>query len=322
MPKVSIIVPIYNVEKYLYKCIDSILDQTFSDFELLLVNDGSPDTCGEICNEYAKKDKRIKVIHKENGGLADARNAGLDIATGEYIGFVDSDDFIESDMYEKLLNACMLNEASISMCGRYNVFENELKPLFSFNGIKVWNSKEAIERLLTWDNIDSSACDKLFKKDLFHNIRFPVGKYNEDIFVMTKILSKANKIVHIGVSKYYYYHRTNSITTETFSEKKMDLIDASKKVLDFVIEKYPDVRSKAVSFHLKGIIHLVRILQSNELKTKYPYAYEKLNELLRQNMFSIITSKYIDFKRKIISVLMVTNTFEIFRKIYKLKSNN
>ncbi len=164
MPIISVIVPVYNVEEYIHRCIDSILAQTFKEFELILVDDGSPDQSGKICDEYALIDSRIKVIHKKNGGLSDARNAGLEVAQGEYIGFVDSDDFIESDMYEKLLEACKENSSQIAMCGRYNVLGEELHPLFSFEGHMIWESREAIGNLLTWNNIDSSACDKLFMR--------------------------------------------------------------------------------------------------------------------------------------------------------------
>lgn len=317
MPIISIIVPIYNVEKYINRCIDSILAQTISDFELILVDDGSPDDCGKICDEYEKIDSRIKVIHKKNGGLADARNIGLDIAIGEYIGFIDSDDYIKIDMYEKLLNACICNQADISMCGRYNVYKNELKPSFSFDGCRVWDSKEAIQNLLTWNNIDSSACDKLFKKSLFDKTRFPVGKYNEDIFVMTEILFRANKIVHIGESKYYYYHRPESITTEAFSEKKMDLLDASQNVLNFVSDKYPDLKSKAQSFHNKGIIYLLILLQPKPNKKKYFVYYMILRKLLFKNISSIFLSKYINLSGKRDTLLIATNTYQFARKLKK-----
>ncbi|MDF2946612.1 MAG: glycosyl transferase family 2 [Bacillales bacterium] len=312
MPTISVIVPVYKVEKYINKCVDSILNQTFTDIEVILVNDGSPDNCGRICDEYSKLYNRVKVIHKENGGLADARNAGLEIATGMFVSFIDSDDYIDSDMYEKLLNACLKHGADISMCGRYNVFEHENVPLFSFNGTKVWSNKEAIGNLLTWNNIDSSSCDKLFNRKLFEDIRFPVGRYNEDIFVMTMILYKANKVVHIGESKYYYYQRNNSITTEEFSERKMDLLDASESVLDFVSKEYPDLKPKALSFYYKGIIYLLSLLQSEDHKNSYKANYKKLKRLLLLNINNVLFSQYINKRRKLDSILMLTNTYNLY----------
>ncbi|HDT8053597.1 TPA: glycosyltransferase, partial [Enterococcus faecalis] len=125
MPKISIIVPVYNVEKYLEKCVRSILAQTFTDFELILVDDGSPDSSGAMCDQFAEQDQRVKVIHKENGGLSDARNAGIEIATGEYLGFVDSDDYIADDMYELLYTNIVKEDADLSICGIYDVYEGK-----------------------------------------------------------------------------------------------------------------------------------------------------------------------------------------------------
>ena len=142
-PKISIIVPVYKVEKYIHKCIDSILNQTFKDFELILVDDGSPDNCGKICDEYAKKDSRVIVIHKENGGLSSARNSGLDIARGDYIGFVDSDDYIENDMYELLYNLCEENNCDISSCSSIIHFPNK-KVINGGHELIIHNKKEIL----------------------------------------------------------------------------------------------------------------------------------------------------------------------------------
>lgn len=319
MPKISIIVPVYKVEKYIHKCVNSILVQTFTDFELILVDDGSPDNCGRICDEYASKDNRIKVIHKKNGGLSDSRNAGLNIASGEYVGFVDSDDYIENDMYQKLINVCNSNEVDISMCGRYDVsINNEIKSRFSFDGQKIWSGKEAIGNLLTWNDIDSSACDKLFKRDIFEELRFPVGKYNEDIYIMVNVLDKINKIVHIGESKYYYFHRPNSITTKDFSEKNMDMLEASDKVLKYVMKKYPDLKAKAESFYYKNIIYLLTLLLDASNKDDNLQSYKKLKKILNNNIILILSNQYIDLRNKGYLLLMITNTFSAIRKIKKI----
>lgn len=318
MPEISIIVPIYNVEKYIHRCIDSILSQTFSDFELLLIDDGSPDRCGEICDEYAKKDHRIRVIHKENGGLSDARNTGLDIAKGNYFSFIDSDDFIEIDFYKELLEACKKNEADISMCGRYNVYDEKKKVGFAFGGQKIWNSKEAIGNLLIWNNIDSSACDKLFKKHLFNGIRFPIGRYNEDIYIMTNILNKASKIVHVGKAMYYYYHRKESITTESFSERKLDLLDASQQISDFININYPDLNEKSDSFYFNSIIFLYSLFKNKESIHKYNNVYNKIKKLMSVNFKNIMFCKYISKKKKILTLMLITHTYPLWIKFKKI----
>lgn len=319
MPKISIIVPVYDVEKYINRCIESILAQTFMDFELILVNDGSPDQCGKICDKYAENDTRIKVIHKKNGGLSDARNFGLEIAQGDFVGFVDSDDYIESDMYEKLLEACEENNSKLAMCGRYKVLGEELQPIFSFKGHKIWESREAIENLLTWNNIDSSACDKLFRRDLFEQIRFPVGKYNEDIYIMTQIIHQSEKIIHIGDAKYYYFHRPNSITTEKFSEKKLDLLAANRKVIELVTDYYPDLSLKAESFNLKGIIYLSGLLQDKRCKKEYLSSYNLINNHLSHNLFKILSNPHINGRLKVKAILTATNIYSIVRSFKQIK---
>lgn len=174
--ELSIIVPIYKTELYLKKCIDSILNQIFKNFELILVADGSPDRCGEICDEYAKKDNRIKVIHKKNGGQASARNEGLDIAKGNYIGFVDSDDWLEPNMYEVLYNEIIKSNSIISICKitTSKKIKNKVKK------IKILDSKEKIfDALLRENYLKWSVCNKLYKKEDIKNIRFLEGQIYE-----------------------------------------------------------------------------------------------------------------------------------------------
>lgn len=316
MNLISVIVPVYNVEAYIFKCINSITSQTYHNLEIILVDDGSPDRCGEICDEFAKKDNRVIVIHKENGGLADARNAGLDRAKGDYISFIDSDDFIENDMYEKMISACESEKADISVCGRFDIIDgSKIESRYSFQGEKIWTNKEAIKNLLTWNNMDSSACDKLYQRELFQNIRFPFGKYNEDIFTMIKILDQANKIVHIGESKYYYNHRPGSITTMTFSNKHLDMLDASENVMTYTLSVYPDLSKEAEGFYSKNLIYLLLLLLTTTNLSEHGLTYKKLKKQLYYFMGKIIKNKYINIKDKIIVCLIASNTFLPLRKL-------
>lgn len=309
MTTISIIVPIYKVEKYIDRCIISILNQTHKNIEVILVNDGSPDNCGKICDEYAKKDCRIKVIHKANGGLSDARNSGLDIATGKYIGFVDSDDYIASDMYENLLSGIINNSTDISMCGRYDVYDDKIKESFSSCGFIKWSNNEAIRNLLLWKNIDSAAWDKLYDRKLFNNIRFPFGKYNEDVFIMCNIIHRSNGITHIGKPKYYYNHRDNSITTEKFSKRKMDLIDANTTVLDLIKKEYPYLLEEAYSFYYKGFIYLLLAISSSNQTDVFKEDYVYMKNILRRNFMQVIKNQYIGRRNKRNSILILTNTY-------------
>jgi len=210
---ISIIVPIHNVEKYLEECIKSLINQTYQNIEIILVEDGSPDNCGKICDEYAQKDARIKVIHKENGGLSDARNCGIEVATGKYITFVDSDDYVSKYYVQKLYNAIIENDVKVSQCNLIRVEEDgkEIEKVgYEENQIK--DTKEMIKDLSRehWESI--IACSKLYDIELFQKIRYPVGKIHEDAFVTYKILYNTDKIAIVNDYLYYYRQLQNSIT--------------------------------------------------------------------------------------------------------------
>ena len=188
MDKISIIVPFYNVEKYAPKCIESIINQTYTNLEIILVDDGSPDTCGKICDDYALKDGRIKVIHKKNAGLSDARNVGIKEATGKYIGFVDGDDYIEKDMYKYLYNLIKENNADISICGVEEVYEDgSIQDEKAKESIEILSKEDAIKELLLDKKVRSHAWDKLYKRELFENIEYPYGRKMEDIATTYKL---------------------------------------------------------------------------------------------------------------------------------------
>lgn len=218
MPKISVIVPIYNVEIYLRKCIDSIINQTFEDLEIILVNDGSPDGCGAICDEYAGKDSRVRVIHKEHRGVSDARNAGIDIATGEYITFVDGDDYIAVDMCEKLYSALTENKAEISVCNAVSVDEN-YQPIDSLNSSssvrdELLNGRDILFKKLTADFnwYWVVVWGKLYKSNLFDALRFPVGKIHEDDFMAHRMFFDRERVASVSERLYYYLRRSDSIT--------------------------------------------------------------------------------------------------------------
>ena len=208
-PLVSVIVPIYNSEKYLDACVQSILNQSYQNLEILLIDDGSKDSSPKMCDDFAKKDERVKVIHKENGGQASARNLGLEIAKGEYIGFVDSDDKILPEMYETLLGAMLESKSDIALCGRYNVFEEDgsKKAVFTSEKTRIWDQSEALCRFLTWQDLDGSPCDKLFRKSTLIENFFPLGLICEDIPFVYRALKKADSVVHIGSPFYLYLQR-------------------------------------------------------------------------------------------------------------------
>lgn len=242
-PSISVIIPVYNVEKYVSKCISSILNQTYKNFQLILVDDGSTDTSGTICDEFACVDDRIEVIHKENGGLSDARNKGIDWCIdkgiGEWITFIDSDDFVHPQFLEKMMEAAVSTNSDVAVCGMTSDFEQWNVIQKNFDGKKIYNNKEACLFIYTNEKQHAtyvSACAKLFKTSLLKNIRFPYGKLYEDQFTTYKIIYKATKIVEIGDKLYGYYMRDSSIMHSPFSLRCYENLEACTQAELFFTE--------------------------------------------------------------------------------------
>ena len=245
MPKISIVVPVYNVEQYLDKCVESILSQTFTDFELLLIDDGSKDSSGKLCDEIAKKDSRITVYHKPNGGLSDARNYGIDRANGEYLTFIDSDDYVEADYLEILINAMEQNGADLSISSHKAIYSNGTVLEKQTGEISLLTPKTALHRLLYDEGIDLSAWAKLYKASLFKDVRFPKGRYFEDAATTYLLIDKAMSVAVHSKSTYNYMIRTDSITGSGFTPKKMHLITSPEEMCSYLTKKYPDFASAA-----------------------------------------------------------------------------
>lgn len=239
MPQISVIVPVYKVEAYLRECIDSILSQTFSDFECILVDDGSPDKCPQICDEYALKDFRVKVIHKKNGGLSDARNAGIDIAQGEYLTFVDSDDVIHPQMFEILYNGIgSKKSASIVKCG-YSIFEYDyhFSTNYQINYVDL-SLRESFQKINLW----MVAWGCLYKRNLFNNLRYPIGRLHEDESTTYKLFYYSKNIIYTDKELYFYRKRNDSIMSNYNEQNYKDIIVAFSERIEFFREKqHPDI---------------------------------------------------------------------------------
>ena len=239
MPTISVIVPVYNVEPYLHRCVDSILSQTFLDFELILVDDGSPDNCGAICDEYVAKDVRVKVIHKANGGLSDARNAGLDIAKGDYIGFVDSDDYIHPQMYEILIGIMEREHTDLVQCWYQRVQPNEIithLPITELPEVKKYNKETILNQYQPsfWKKIPGYVWLKLYRKAIFEELRFPKGVIIEDQHILIPTIEQCESIALIDLPLYYYVQSPNSILRGGVTLKRVcDHMDIYNKHLAF-----------------------------------------------------------------------------------------
>lgn len=237
---VSVIVPVYKVEKYLPKCVESILEQTYQNLQIILVDDGSPDCCGAMCDAYAQQDGRVEVVHKENGGLASARNAGLNVARGEWVAWVDSDDWIEKDMIQYLLEGAAQEQADIAICGRYEVYPRK-KYFQGVDKITSLTSEEALHMLLDVNNrqIENFVWDKLWRRSLFSGIAFPEGKTFEDFAVTFRLIERAGSIVFLPDAKYYYLQRGGSIMKDASLTNRINRYEAAKTRYDGMIERWP-----------------------------------------------------------------------------------
>lgn len=295
--KISIIVPVYNVEAYLEKCVESILKQTYTNLEILLVNDGSTDKSGELCDKLALRDHRIRVIHKENGGLSDARNRGIDEASSNLIGFIDSDDYIDEDMYETLYRQMVASKADLSMCGHYDVYHQI--PEKQVAEIKTWElmPEEAIKMVMEAKILSVTAVNKLYKKALFEQLRFRIGKIAEDAFIMVDLIHQCSKIVATNEKKYYYVHRENSITTQKFSLKFLNVIEAYEQNAKMISENYPDLYDVAIMrLNWAYFYVLDRLLVDNDFKDKV--LEDRLISYLKKNKKSILMDSRFTRARK------------------------
>lgn len=237
-PKISVIVPVYKVEPYLRKCLDSIVGQTYQNLEIILVDDGSPDKCGEICDEYARRDERIQVIHQENGGVSAARNAGLKKVTGEWIGWIDPDDWAEPDMFEYLLKNALEMEADIAVCSHFQEFPNR-SVFHGYTEMQILDTEKGLELLLHNDLMRNYLWDKLWRKNLFEQICFPQGRTYEDISILHQAFWKAKTIMVLPEAKYHYLQRQGSIVDNISLENRINYYLASKNRLNDMQKDWP-----------------------------------------------------------------------------------
>ncbi len=271
MPKISVVVPVYKVEKYLRRCVDSILCQSFYDFTLILVDDGSPDNCPAMCDEYAEKDKRVVVIHRENGGLSAARNSGLDyIFDGhktEWVTFIDSDDWVNKEYLLALFDVLQKYGADISACHHTVTYGEE--PDISNDTVKIGEFSPEDYWYLDWANA-TIACSKLYKTELWKEIRFPFGKIHEDAFTTHKLLFAAEKIALVSQKLYNYYINPDGITHSTWSIKRLDDVEACAEQVKFFEKRSPTLAAKAIDnyfMHLANAIeHLENMPEYKELR--------------------------------------------------------
>lgn len=289
-PLISLIIPVYNVEKYFDKCMQSVLAQTYSNFEVILVDDGSTDSSGKMCDEYAKKDGRITVYHKPNGGLSDARNYGVEHCNGDLVSFLDSDDYITEDYLEYLWGLMNKYDADMS-CARHQVVRvNDKMPAIKKNDYAVEEVLNTIQMLekLCYESV--SADTKLYKKQHLLQCPYPVGKFYEDLATAYKIVGQCKKIAYGSKIVGFWLKRVGSITEQKISEKQFDIFDAADEVVKYYKEHYPQISSSAYFREISaGISFMTRLFSYNDRDQK-EYFY-RARKRIKKYIFPVIFDK-------------------------------
>lgn len=307
-PLLTVIVPVYNILEYLPRCVHSITAQTYRNLEIILVDDGSTDGTGELCDKLAGEDGRIRVFHKENGGSSSARNLGLDHANGEYVGFVDSDDYISPDMYENLWRGIAEYHVPIAQVGRDeidaqgNYLPNICEPPTEVERIA---AKDFLRELLLHKG-DCSFCTKLTRKDLFEEYRFPVGKLNEDFRLLVEMLTKAEGVVSLPGQSYHVFYRIGSNSRkadkEDFSRVYGDCVDNADMVTELVKERFPELEDVALRFNVFQRLEYLLHIPISQM-TKDNRMYREIVKYMRKHWWESVTNPILTKKNKIYHTL-------------------
>lgn len=272
---ISVIVPSYNVEPYLERCVQSLVNQTYTDLEIILVDDGSTDGTGDLCDKLAGRDHRIRVIHKENGGLSDARNAGINIAKGEFYSFIDGDDFIETDTYESMIKEMTDPGVSI-VAGGFIVTDIEGRTTVSVSPERQYFTKEeAFMDLFGRSYITQSSCNKLFRSSLFAEIRYKKGILNEDQEILPRLLDIGGHVVLLDKPVYHYIKKPGSITSSNYSMERYRAIEIERDIYRLCKEKYPKLKPWAGYYELKSLYGMLCNL--DQCSNKNDFKIQELN---------------------------------------------
>lgn len=319
-PTISIIVPFFNLEFYIKKCIDSILQQTFQNFELIIINDGSTDKSGEICDEYANKDSRIRIFYKENGGVSSARNLGIKEARGEFIGFVDGDDWIYEDMFQNLYELCTDKNSDIAICNIFREINGEVVNIEREEFINEMDNVEAMKQLFRGELYKFSLWNKLYRKSCFENIKFPEGRIHEDLSTTYKLFANANKVVFTNYTGYIYVKRESSILTARYNEKRLDGLYGWDEIIPFMNQNYSQLAEDFLACYVYwGVDNIYYILNQIENKNVKGQYLNRIQSYIRKYYKLLIMNNKLSLKYKYIITLFIfnVNLFYIFNNIIR-----
>ncbi len=290
---ISIIVPAYNVEKYLARCIESILGQTYKDLELILIDDGSSDSTGRICDEYADRDKRVRVIHKENAGVAEARNTGLDTVTGDIIAFADADDYMEPDMISCMYDRMISDNADMVSCGYYEEYANRTE-LRRMGQRVVFNKHEAYEDYFRMGGRLGSGCwNKLFKSEVLKDIRYKKYTMGEDVEMLSRAIDHCDRVVCIDYAGYHYVHREDSATQLVFRPANMDIIHVVSEMLEYMKGNHPELLKQLYGFHAAWHVAVLQVLYKSGKVKDHKREVSELRMSIAGNIVNYRNNPYV-----------------------------
>ncbi|MDE5885512.1 MAG: glycosyltransferase [Oscillospiraceae bacterium] len=316
--KISVIVPIYNVETYLPRCIDSVLAQSFRNFELLLIDDGATDSSGKICDEYVKKDERIHVFHKKNGGPSDARNYGIEKAEGEYLTFIDPDDYIAANYLEVLYQMLTSQDADISIvCSQLVTDMNADTGIMEMMPVYTVDSQEAIRRMLTRDPYGVAVWGKLYVRSLFDDIRFPVGRLYEDMLTSPYVFANCHRVAYTKMPMYFYYQRTESTMNRPIREQDFQAFDGLREIIKFVDKRYPEIHDAAICRYIDDslIVFFHRAVWKEDYAQFVKQIKAKDKGIWKEGMHN----QYLKKTRKM-QILMLLINIRLFQFVYRIKA--
>lgn len=305
MPAISVIVPVYNAEKYLDRCVKSIINQTFSDFELILVDDGSPDNSGTLCDEWSKKDSRIKVIHQQNAGAGAARNAGLAIATGDYIGFIDSDDWIEPEMYQLLYDSIIKYKTQVAMCQMQNRKNDCGISLVKYKmNPRIMNKKQTFEEFFRvhGENAMISVCIKLIDRKILDNFKFLEGTISEDVMASYCIIKNSELTAVLDIPLYNYFINARGVTKSAVTQKDFEYIRSFYHIWKDVEKNYPSISRYAYMNFIRAnftILSKMKLFGYNRHDETLQEKRQQLKNIVRKNFWNLLTWK-MPFSRKVL----------------------
>ena len=313
-PLISVILPVYNIERYLPDCMEALSAQTYRNLEIILVDDGSRDNCGKMCDEYARGDERIVVYHKPNGGLSDARNYGIERARGEYITCIDPDDVVDPDYVEYLLTLLQKHGVRMSICQFREQCDGRIIAEHGKDGEEVLSAHDCLERMLYHDGVDTSAWAKLYHRDLFQTVRYPKGKLFEDIGTTYALMMQCDRIAVGSESKYVYRLRRDSIVNASFHPGKMDLLEMTDRMAKDVAAAFPDLKDAVLRRQVYA-----RFSTINQMLNTDGYDRERgeMISFIKQHRGEVLRNPRTP-RRDRIALVLISVSYRLYRRMWRL----